>query len=144
MMKFEATWKSAAKYAVTLTGAAAGQSSKSKSGFLAVCVQDPAHQPPVPFTMNLLGLKARSVEKIRLRCLNSKCSLRSSEELMTLQANMCSGQQTEVNSEIQPDDAEEQDDNQFQEEEGDLDMAAAGDARDYIKECTCEVLGGCL
>ena len=30
---------------------------------------------PVPFTMPLLGLKARSVEKIRLRCLNSKCSL---------------------------------------------------------------------
>lgn len=51
--KFQELWPQAQHYTITLTGTQC-QTSRQSNRFLAVCICDPEHQPPVPFFANWL------------------------------------------------------------------------------------------
>ena len=75
--KFQELWPQAQHYTITLTGTQC-QTSRQSNRFLAVCICDPEHQPPVPFFANLLGIRSNPSEGLRIRCLekmlSQKCS----------------------------------------------------------------------
>ncbi len=132
--KFEQLFPTALKYTVSVTGAA-NQTAKTSSRFLAVAIEDAEHQPPVPYSANLLGIRSKPSEGLRLRCLQKKCPHRSAAELTAaeqlLEASM--GHPPDVRSEITPDDLEEAEDT-FEEETGEVVGGGPEASRDLVQE----------
>ena len=119
---------------ITLTGTQC-QTSRQSNRFLAVCICDPEHQPPVPFSANLLGIRSNPSEGLRIRCLEKKCCHRSAAELSAAEILIadCAGQAPDVRSEITPDDLEEPEDT-FEEEAGEAFGGGAEASRDLVQE----------
>lgn len=132
--KFQELWPQAQHYTITLTGTQC-QTSRQSNRFLAVCICDPEHQPPVPFFANLLGIRSNPSEGLRIRCLEKKCCHRSAAELSAAEILIadCAGQAPDVRSEITPDDLEEPEDT-FEEEGGEAFGGGAEASRDLVQE----------
>lgn len=132
--KFQELWPTAQSFTISLTGHQS-QTSRTSNRFLAVCICDPDHQPPVPFSANLLGIRSKPSEGLRVRCLEKKCCHRSASELSAAEQLIADsvGQAPDVRAEITPDDLEEPEDT-FEEEAGEVLGGGAEATRDLVQE----------